>query len=48
MLEELPNADRDRDGVVTTTELTWYAERMVPKLASNFPLLVQRTGVVVS
>ena len=44
MLDEIPNADRDRDGVVTTNELPWYAEWMVPKLASNFPLLVQRAG----
>ncbi len=41
---DIPNADRDRDGVVTTDELQWYSARMVPKLAANFPLLVRRLG----
>ncbi|MBV8076487.1 MAG: hypothetical protein JO284_08820, partial [Planctomycetaceae bacterium] len=41
----LPNADKDRDGVVTTTELTWYTDLIVPQLARNFPVLVQRAGV---
>jgi hypothetical protein len=43
-LDETPNADRDRDRVITTDELRWYADVTVPKLASSFPLLVQRTG----
>ena len=42
---DIPNADRDRDGVVTTDELRWYSARMVPRLAANLPLLVQRRGV---
>jgi len=41
---DIPNADRDADGVVTTDELRWYSSRLVPRLASNFPLLVQRVG----
>ena len=41
---DIPNADRDGDGVVTTDELRWYSSRMVPRLATNFPLLVQRLG----
>ena len=41
---DVPNADRDRDGLVTTDELRWYTSRMVPQLAANFPQLVQRQG----
>ena len=45
IFEDLPDADKDRDGVVTTTELTWYTDLIVPQLARNFPVLVQRAGV---
>ena len=45
IFEDPPNADKDRDGVVTTTELTWYTDLIVPQLARNFPVLVQRAGV---
>src|SRR5512135_1205739 len=44
VLGDLSNADRDKDGMVTTDELRWYADRAIPRLASNFPLLVQRAG----
>jgi WD40 repeat protein len=44
IFDDLPNADRDKDGKVTTDELRWYADQAIPKLASNFPLLVQRAG----
>ena len=30
--------------MVTTDELRWYSSRVVPQLAANFPLLVQRLG----
>ncbi len=43
-LDDLPNADRDHDGKVTTDELRWYADLSIPRLAEHFPLLVQRTG----
>ncbi len=41
---DIPNADRDDDGMVTTDELRWYSSRVVPKLAASFPQLVQRLG----
>jgi WD40 repeat protein/uncharacterized caspase-like protein len=44
ILDDLPNADRDHDGKVTTDELRWYADLSVPRLAEHFPLLVQRAG----
>ena len=44
LLDEVPDADRNRDGVITTEELRWFADWTVPRLARNFPLLVQRTG----
>jgi hypothetical protein len=44
--EELPNADGDGDGIVTTRELRDYADRMLPLLASQLPDLAQRSGLV--
>lgn len=44
LFDELPTADQNRDGIVTTDELRWYASVTVPKLAANFPQLVMRTG----
>ena len=44
LLDDEPNADRNHDQIVTTDELRWYAERTVPRLATRFPLLVQRSG----
>jgi WD40 repeat protein len=41
---DLPNADRDRDGMITTDELHWYTDLTVPRLANQFPMLVQRSG----
>jgi WD40 repeat protein len=43
-LDDLPTADRDHDRKVTTDELRWYADLNIPRLAENFPLLVQRAG----
>jgi hypothetical protein len=43
-LDEVSDADRDRDGVVTTDELRWYADWAVPRLARALPLLVMRQG----
>jgi hypothetical protein len=44
--EEVPNADVDGDGIVTTRELRGYADRMLPLLASRLPDLAQRSGLV--
>jgi uncharacterized caspase-like protein len=40
-----PTADRDGDGVITTEELSRYAEEAVPRLASQLTLLAQRAGI---
>ncbi len=42
VFDDLPNADRDRDGVITTDELHWFTDLTIPRLATQFPLLVQR------
>jgi WD40 repeat protein len=44
-LDEQPNADRNRDRVITTEELRSYVSTTVPILAGRFPLLVQRAGI---
>ena len=44
VFNDMPNADRNQDGKITTDELRWYADQSIPKLAANFPLLVQRSG----
>jgi hypothetical protein len=43
--DEMPNADRNRDGTVTSRELREYADRTLPILASRLPELAQRGGV---
>ncbi|CAN5904544.1 hypothetical protein BH23PLA1_BH23PLA1_00150 [soil metagenome] len=43
--ETMPDADRDRDGYLTTDELRQYVEQTLPELARRFPLMVQRSGV---
>jgi hypothetical protein len=45
VFDDLPNADRNRDQVITTEELRWYVATTVPALAYRFPNLVQRAGV---
>ena len=45
LFDDLPSADQDRDGVITTAELRWYTDLTVPKLASIFPTVVQRAGI---
>ncbi|WP_406700920.1 caspase family protein [Singulisphaera sp. Ch08] len=44
LFNELPSADQNRDGLITTDELRWYASVTVPKLAASFPQLVMRAG----
>ncbi|SIO05814.1 WD40 repeat [Singulisphaera sp. GP187] len=44
LFNELPSADKNRDGMITTDELRWYTSLTVPRLAANFPQLVMRTG----
>jgi len=44
LFDELPTADQNRDGLVTTDELRWYTGLTVPRLADSFPALVMRTG----
>ncbi|AGA30374.1 WD40 repeat-containing protein [Singulisphaera acidiphila DSM 18658] len=44
LFNELPSADKNRDGLITTDELRWYTSVTVPRLAANFPQLVMRTG----
>jgi WD40 repeat protein len=42
---EIPSADADGDGVVTSRELRDYADRTLPLLASRLPDLAQRSGL---
>jgi hypothetical protein len=42
--DEMPNADRDGDGTVTSRELREYTDRTLPVLASRLPDLAQRMG----
>lgn len=44
LFDELPTADKNRDGIVTTDELRWYTALALPRLASTFPQLVKRAG----
>jgi hypothetical protein len=46
-LDEMPSADGDGDGYVTSLELRDYADRALPVLASNLPDLMQRSGQTV-
>jgi WD40 repeat protein len=46
-LDEMPSADGDGDGYVTSVELRDYADRALPLLASNLPDLMQRSGQTV-
>ncbi len=39
ILDEIPAADRNRDGVVSTDELSRYTDLTLPKLAESFPAL---------
>jgi hypothetical protein len=45
--EEMPSADGDGDGYVTSVELRSYADRTLPALAMNLPDLMQRSGQAV-
>ena len=42
VLDESPDADRDRDGIVTTDELRTYTDWAVTRLASAFPVVAMR------
>jgi hypothetical protein len=42
IFDALPDADFDRDGLVTTAELRRYADLTVPRLAARFPELGRR------
>jgi WD40 repeat protein len=42
--DEIPSADRDGDGYVTSLELREYTDKTLPILASRLPDLVQRAG----
>lgn len=44
VFDELPTADRNHDGVITTDELRWYTALTVPRLAASFPQVVMRQG----
>jgi WD40 repeat protein len=44
--EEIPSADRDGDGFVTSLELRDYTDQTLPVLASRLPDLVQRAGPI--
>ncbi len=44
--DEIPSADRDGDGFVTSLELREYTDQTLPVLASRLPDLVQRAGPI--
>jgi WD40 repeat protein len=44
LFDQLPNADRNQNRVITTEELRWYITATIPVLAGQFPTLVRRTG----
>jgi WD40 repeat protein/uncharacterized caspase-like protein len=45
VFHDLPTADRDQNGIVSTDELGWYADQTLPLLAAHFPDTIVRTGI---